>query len=96
MPAQQQKQVKGGKCLTTSETKKQHYVTYRSLHGGVGNKIVGSKEHRGCGPLARYNRRKQVEVNAIENGKRGLHPTLGELPYSDKTFRLLADKRRMK
>ena len=96
MPKQSQAS-KGGKCLTTSENRKQHYARYGAEHGlsVKGNKFANSKEHRGCGPLARYNRRKQIEVAAIENGKRNFHPALGELPYTDKTYRMLSDARRL-
>lgn len=96
--AQVQKMAKGGKCLTTSDARKQFYARYGSAHhlATKGNKFTTSKEKRGCGPLARYNRRKQIEVQAIENGKRNLHPTLGELPYTNKTYRMLADMRKVR
>ena len=88
MPAQQQKSVKGGKCLTTSESRKQHYARYGAEHGLAtkGNKFTDSKEHRGCGPLARYNRRKIQELNAIADRVNGL----SGLPLSDKTVRMMA------
>ena len=88
MPTQQQKSVKGGKCLTTSESRKQHYARYGAEHqlGIKGNKFTASKEHRGCGPLARYNRRKTQELDAIADRVNGL----AGLELSDKSKRMLA------
>lgn len=96
MPEQMSKAPKGGRCLSTSDARKQFYSHYRAIHGGTGNKFTGSKEHRGCGPLARYNRRKQIEEAALENGRHNGHPTLGELPFTDKTCRMLAFARLVK
>jgi hypothetical protein len=92
MPAQQQRAPKGGKCLTTSERRKQRYAFYGIEHKFAikGNKFTQSKEHRGCGPLARYNRRKVQELAAIADRTKGL----AGLDFSDWTKRMLADRRR--
>ena len=92
--AQTRKITKGGKALTTSDVRKAYYAHYGSLHGLAtkGNKFTSSKEHRGCGPLARYNRRKMIEAAAIAD--RGGTGGLWNLPYTDETFRMLADIRK--
>jgi hypothetical protein len=91
MPAQQ-RIAKGGKCLTTSERRKQRYALYGLEHklAKNGHKFTRSKEHRGCGPLARENRRRILELAAIADREKGL----ASLEFTDWTKRMLADRRR--
>jgi hypothetical protein len=91
MPQQQQKQIKGGRNLTTSENRKNRYKLYASLHAMKGHKFLSSKEHRGCGALAKYNRRKALEYIAISDKSDG--GGLWNLPFTDKTLRVFSDKR---
>jgi hypothetical protein len=92
MPVQQQRAPKGGRCLSTSERRKQRYALYGLEHGLAknGHKFTRSKEHRGCGPLARENRRRILELAAIADREKGL----ASLEFSDWTKRMLADSRR--
>jgi hypothetical protein len=92
MPQKQQKTTKGGKCLTTSENRKQRYARYGAMHKLAikGHKFTKSKEHRGCGPQARYMRRRIQELAAIADKVNGL----AGLDFSDETKRMLADIRR--
>jgi hypothetical protein len=68
--AETQGKGKKGRKLGRNKTKCERY---RMRHGGgLNKKIVGSKAHRGCGPLGYYNRNK-----AMLDKKYGVykHPT---------------------
>lgn len=96
MPTQT-KQPKGGKNMTTSVLRKGKYATYGQRHKLAvnGNKFSQSKEHRGCGPLAKYNRRRaqtaEYYADYNKNVSQGIYKAL---PFDPISVRQLAETRR--
>jgi hypothetical protein len=87
--------------MTTSETRKIRYAHYGQRHGlaAKGHKLgPASKEKRGCGPLARYNRRKAVMADYYQHYKDQLEANRADqniqvkpLPFDPATQRMMAE-----